>query len=69
MTGRLTYSRTFEMPTAMVTATVKENRDGTVFLYFENEHGEYGIAINPRESAELRATLAAAESRIDEGKL
>lgn len=67
MTGRLTYDRTFEMPTAMVTATVKENRDGTIFLHFENEHGEYGIAFGPQESAELRATLAAAEDRIAHG--
>ena len=60
------YDRRFEIPTAMVTATIHENSDGTIFLHFENEHGEYGLALDPRESAELRATLAAAESNIRE---
>lgn len=61
------YERQVELPTAMVTATVHENADGTIFLYFENEHGDYGVTVSPRESAELRATLAAAEGRIKHG--
>lgn len=50
----------------MLTATVHENADGTIFVHFENEHGEYGLTISVRESAELRATMAAAEARSKE---
>lgn len=59
------YERDVELPTAMVTCTVHENNDGTIFLHFFNEHGEYGVAVSPREAAELRATIAAAEANIE----
>jgi hypothetical protein len=61
---RRPYERDVELATAMVTCRVHENADGTIFLHFENEHGEYGLTVDVREAAELRATIAAAESSI-----
>jgi len=55
------YRADFELPSAMVSAQVKENQDGTVFVWFENEHGEYGLTLDTVDAKELAGHIAAAQ--------
>lgn len=62
-TGRL-YDRTFDLDYSGVGVMVAQQYDGTIWLHFGNEAGAYSVELTPQESAELRATLAAAESGV-----